>query len=181
MELAVCAAMQRGHDMNKIIVLLFILLSSIASATESDKQGENYLCLGDSAAGIYYKNGEWDSARVDVRNQRFIINRVSPDRSKDRYMTGLALKRDKGAMKWAVREFDDPDDLITNYCLEFSDDGNLYCRWGGSGEVRFNRYSGLFQLYRSGGYVADDESWWEDEDIGHDSPMVVVGKCSRID
>jgi len=143
--------------MNKYIAILLLAFSGSAFA-------DPWLCITEHAAGIVFENGKWLSARIAVDDsiEKYIVRKL---KKSDTYSDTHA---------YAVFPFG-KDYSLFNCASRPTDDGKMICLGGGSNSTfNFSNITGRFVATYADGY------WRDLDDENSDTPLVTIGRCSKI-
>lgn len=128
---------------------------------------ETWLCITDMATGFNYNKStkRWESTDFTVDDEKFIIRRSNRE--------GFA---------WEIQKFGDQNAFPYAVCKDdFNSAGVISCRRF-SGLIIFNSKNGRFSRAFGGSYTAYDRNSSIDifREEGSDSPVVALGRCSKI-
>jgi len=139
----------------KYILLIFLLLPLQSYA-------DNYLCVAEKATGFYYdtKSAQRKSANFNVEDSKYIITKSSYSGYKIEVKT-LGSK-----------------DIVTRCKDDFSEQGFLFCDWGGV-FFRFNNKNNRYIKSIINGYhtVVPSVNNTKETDT---TPYIEIGKCSSL-
>ena len=129
-------------------------------------RGEGYICTPDMATGFAFAGGEWHQSNFKT-NSRYIVRPVRKDEAPlvKKFVESVLYNA-----KWVVMKVGER--VPFSGCTEPKEHGSILCK-GPATEFKMNEKSMRF-LYA---YL---QGYWHPSDKGGDTPILEIGKCSRI-
>ena len=152
------------------LFLSLLLVPALATPQESD----SYLCIPDQSTGFSFKDGEWQVARFNVTDEKYVL-RKRKRRERHPIYSGS---------RWLIFRFGDT--TPAGGCDKgFDSEGLIHCSYYLYGDFKMNRDTGRYQATYWPGYVDSQnaDAFEVDPDKqrdGEDTPSMTIGRCSAI-
>ncbi|MDJ0749635.1 MAG: hypothetical protein QNJ11_09125 [Woeseiaceae bacterium] len=155
-------------------LIVFLLLLVPASAVPQTQTSDSYLCIPDQSTGFTYKGGEWQVARFNVAEEKYVLRKRKRRERHPIYSDS----------RWLIFRFGET--TPAGGCDKgFDRSGLIHCSYYLYGDFRMNRDTGRYQATYWPGYVDSQGAESTDADRraprdGDDTPSITIGRCSAI-
>ena len=154
-------------------VLLLLLIAPLHAVPQTS---DSYLCIPDLSTGFKYKDGEWQTVRFNVAEEKYVLRKRKRKRKEKHPIYSDS--------KWLIFRFGET--TPAGGCDKgFDSSGLIACSYYLYGDFRMNRGTGRYQAIYWPGYVDSQSADAANLDPeaqrdGEDTPSMTIGRCSAI-